>query len=93
VAPATVVEGSSMFPRDRVIASLAKYHLPYDEGEDTETLRARLSEYYAKRTLTGRPITLDDQVRAIVAFTTDQFRNTTGQIVNVDGGLAGAFLR
>ena len=93
VAPATVVEGSSMFPRDRVIASLAKYALPYDEAEDTEALRARLSEYYAKRTLTGRPISLDDQVRAIVAFTTEQFRNTTGQIVNVDGGLPGAFLR
>ncbi|HEY0777164.1 MAG TPA: bifunctional rhamnulose-1-phosphate aldolase/short-chain dehydrogenase [Gemmatirosa sp.] len=93
VAPATVVEGSSMFPRDRVIASLAKYGLPYDDGEDTEALRTRLSGYYAKRTLTGRPITLDDQVRAIVAFTTEQFRNTTGQIVNVDGGLAGAFLR
>ncbi len=93
VAPATVVEGSSMFPRDRVIASLAKYDLPYDEAEDTEALRGRLSEYYARRTLTRRPITLDDQVRAIVAFTTDQFRNTTGQIVNVDGGLAGAFLR
>ena len=25
VAPATVVQGSAMFPRDRVIASLAKY--------------------------------------------------------------------
>ena len=93
VAPATVVEGSSMFPRDRVLASLAKYDLPHDDGEDTEVLRARLSEYYARRTLTGWPITLDDQVRAILAFVTDQFRNTTGQIVNVDGGLAGAFLR
>jgi rhamnulose-1-phosphate aldolase/alcohol dehydrogenase len=93
VAPATVVEGSSMFPRERVIASLAKYGLPCDPAESTEALRARLAGYYAKRTLTGRPITLDDQVRAIVAFTTDQFRNTTGQILNVDGGLPGAFLR
>ena len=93
VAPATVVEGSSMFPRERVIASLAKYGLPCDPAESTEALRARLADYYAKRTLTGRPITLDDQVRAIVAFTTEQFRNTTGQIVNVDGGLPAAFLR
>src|SRR6202044_1896802 len=29
VAPATVVQGSSMFPRDRVIASLAKYAIPF----------------------------------------------------------------
>ena len=27
VAPATVVKGSTMFPRDRVIASLAKYEI------------------------------------------------------------------
>src|SRR5690606_15207506 len=32
VAPATVVEGSSMFPRDRVIASLVKYGLPADDS-------------------------------------------------------------
>ena len=31
VAPATVVQGSAMFPRDRVIASLKKYNLPCDE--------------------------------------------------------------
>lgn len=93
VAPATVVEGSSMFPRDRVIASLAKYGLEYDEHESTEALRDRLSGYYAKRTLTGQAVTLDSQVKAITAFLTDTFRKTTGQIVNVDAGLAAAFLR
>jgi rhamnulose-1-phosphate aldolase/alcohol dehydrogenase len=93
VAPATVVEGSSMFPRDRVIASLAKYRLPYDEGESTEVLRERLSEFYAERTLTGQPVILDDQARAITALVDGTFRNTTGQVVNVDGGLSAAFLR
>ncbi len=33
VAPATVVKGSTMFPRDRVIASLAKYGIPHDESD------------------------------------------------------------
>ena len=93
VAPATVVEGSSMFPRDRVIASLAKYRLPYDESESTDTLRERLSDFYAERTLTGVPISLEDQVKAIVSLVDGTFRNTTGQIVNVDGGQAAAFLR
>lgn len=93
VAPATVVQGSSMFPRDRVIASLAKYGLPYCDDDDTEALRDRLSQYYAKRTLTGQAVTLDAQVKAITAFVTDAFRKTTGQIVNVDAGLAAAFLR
>jgi hypothetical protein len=93
VAPATVLEGSSMFPRERVIASLAKYGLPCDAAESTEVLRDRLAEFYAKRTLTGRPITLADQVKAIAALLGGGFSKTTGQIVNIDGGLAAAFLR
>ncbi|PYP14723.1 MAG: bifunctional rhamnulose-1-phosphate aldolase/short-chain dehydrogenase [Gemmatimonadetes bacterium] len=93
VAPATVLEGSSMFPRERVIASLAKYGLPHDPAASTELLRDRLAEFYAKRALTGQPITLSDQVKAIAAFLTDNFSKTTGQIVNIDGGLAAAFLR
>ena len=93
VAPATVVEGSSMFPRERVIASLAKYGLSHDEAETTEQLRDRLAEFYAGRTLLGLPILLEDQVRAIAAFVNGDFCKTTGQIVNVDGGLSAAFLR
>ena len=93
VAPATVLEGSSMFPRERVIASLAKYTLPHDAAESTETLRDRLAAFYAKRTLTGQAVTLDSQVGAIVALLGDTFGRTTGQVVNVDGGLAEAFLR
>ena len=36
VAPATVVKGSTMFPRDRVMASLAKYAVPFREDETNE---------------------------------------------------------
>ncbi len=93
VAPATVIEGSSMFPRERVIASLAKYKLPHDTAESTEVLRDRLATFYAERTLTGKPVTLESQVSAITAFITNDFGRTTGQIVNVDGGLAAAFQR
>ena len=38
VAPATVVKGSTMFPRDRVIASLTKYEIAFDEKESDEQL-------------------------------------------------------
>jgi rhamnulose-1-phosphate aldolase/alcohol dehydrogenase len=93
VAPATVLEGSSMFPRERVLASLAKYDVKHDPTATTEVLRERLAEFYAKRTLTGQPIALADQVKAIAAFLTDDFSKTTGQIVNIDGGQAAAFLR
>ena len=34
IAPATVVAGSSMFPRDRVIGSLKKYSIAFDEERD-----------------------------------------------------------
>jgi rhamnulose-1-phosphate aldolase/alcohol dehydrogenase len=93
VAPATVVEGSAMFPRDRVIASLAKYGLPYGDEESTEALRERLAEFYAARTLTGKPITPDDQAAAIALLVGKRLAKSTGQILSVDGGLHDAFLR
>ena len=93
LAPATVVKGSSMFPRDRVINSLIKYDLDYSEDEDTETLRARLAEFYAGRTLTKAPISPEDQAEVAYLLITDAFSKTTGQIINVDGGLHEGFLR
>ena len=93
VAPATVVEGSAMFPRDRVIASLAKYELPCGDDESTETLRQRLADHYARRTLTRQPITREDQAEAIFLLVSARLGKTTGQIISVDGGLHEAFLR
>ena len=93
IAPATVIEGSSMFPRERVLASLAKYKIDHDPSASTEVLRDNLAAFYAKRTLTGKPVSLDSQVRAITAFMNGDFAKSTGQIVNVDGGQAAAFLR
>jgi rhamnulose-1-phosphate aldolase/alcohol dehydrogenase len=93
LAPATVVEGSRMFPRDRVISSLTKYHIPFDEDEDTDALRDKLAHFYAQRTLTKAPITLADQAEVAYLLSTGRFAKTTGQIINVDGGLPEAFLR
>ncbi|MDB4915416.1 MAG: rhamnulose-phosphate aldolase/alcohol dehydrogenase [Gemmatimonadetes bacterium] len=93
VAPATVLEGSSMFPRERVLASLSRYEIAHETSEDTGALRDKLATFYAGRTLTRQPVTLDSQIRAITAFLDGGFSRTTGQIVNVDGGQAAAFLR
>lgn len=93
LAPATVVDGSSMFPRDRVISSLTKYSIDFEESEDTETLRSKLANFYAQRTLTKAPITPDDQAEVAYLLSTDAFSKTTGQVVSVDGGLHEAFLR
>jgi NAD(P)-dependent dehydrogenase (short-subunit alcohol dehydrogenase family) len=93
VAPATVVAGSSMFPRDRVIASLAKYKIAYSDSEETESLRAKLAQFYAERTLTKSPITPEDQAEAIWFLTSERAGKTTGQVFPVDGGLVEAFMR
>jgi NAD(P)-dependent dehydrogenase (short-subunit alcohol dehydrogenase family) len=93
VAPATVVQGSAMFPRDRVIASLAKYGIPYTADEPTDSLTTKLSRFYADRTLTKSPITPADQAEAYFLLVTNRLAKTTGQIITVDGGLHEAFLR
>jgi rhamnulose-1-phosphate aldolase/alcohol dehydrogenase len=93
VAPATVVQGSAMFPRDRVIGSLAKYNIPYTEDEATESLVTKLAQFYADRTLTKSPITPADQAEAYFLLVSKRLSKTTGQVITVDGGLHEAFLR
>jgi rhamnulose-1-phosphate aldolase/alcohol dehydrogenase len=93
VAPATVVQGSAMFPRDRVIGSLAKYNIPYQDDETTESLVKKLAQFYADRTLTKAPITPADQAEAYFLLVSQRLSKTTGQIITVDGGLTEAFLR
>jgi len=93
VAPATVVQGSAMFPRDRVIGSLAKYNIPYRDDESTESLVKKLAQFYADRTLTKAPITPADQAEAYFLLVSQRLSKTTGQVITVDGGLTEAFLR
>jgi len=93
VSPATVVKGSTMFPRDRVKASLAKYNIPFDESKSDEELRVVLAGFYAKRTLTHQPIDPADCAEALLFLASPKTRCTTGHIFPVDGGLTEAFLR
>ncbi|MEK6756334.1 MAG: bifunctional rhamnulose-1-phosphate aldolase/short-chain dehydrogenase, partial [Bacteroidota bacterium] len=91
VAPATVIEGSSMFPRDRVIASLGKYKIPYSEDESDDALRNKLAQFYADRTLIKQPISRADQAEAVFLLLSNRLSKTTGQVLTVDGGLHEAF--
>ena len=93
IAPATVVAGSTMFPRDRVMQSLQKYKIDFLDSETTEELRGKLADFYAQRTLTKRPILPQDCAAAIVWLASDQSAKTTGHVIPVDGGLSEAFLR
>ena len=93
IAPATVVAGSAMFPRDRVIVSLKKYDIAFTDDETTEALRAKLAEFYARRTLTRRPIMPQHCADAILWLAGEASGRTTGHVIPVDGGLPEAFLR
>jgi NAD(P)-dependent dehydrogenase (short-subunit alcohol dehydrogenase family) len=93
IAPATVVEGSTMFPRERVITSLRKYQIVFREDEATEELRSKLAKFYAQRTLTKQPISPRDCAEAICWLASDRSAKTTGHLIPVDGGLTEAFLR
>src|ERR1700722_17406667 len=93
ISPATVVKGSTMFPRDRVIASLKKYKLPFDEADTDDGLRNVLAQFYATRTLTHQPIDPKDCAQAILFLAGPQARCTTGYLIPVDGGLTEAYLR
>jgi rhamnose utilization protein RhaD (predicted bifunctional aldolase and dehydrogenase)/NAD(P)-dependent dehydrogenase (short-subunit alcohol dehydrogenase family) len=93
ISPATVVKGSTMFPRDRVRASLSKYNIPFEESLTDDELRTLLANFYAKRTLTHTPIDPVDCAEAILFLAGDRSRCTSGHLIPVDGGLTEAFLR
>ena len=93
ISPATVVKGSTMFPRDRVIASLKKYKLQFDEKDTDDGLRDVLAQFYATRTLTHQPIDPKDCAQAILFLAGPLARCTTGHLIPVDGGLTEAYLR
>ncbi len=93
ISPATVVKGSTMFPRDRVMASLTKYNLPFERTMTDDELRTLLANFYAQRTLTHQPIDPEDCAHAILFLAGPQSRCTSGHLIPVDGGLPEAFLR
>jgi len=93
ISPATVVKGSTMFPRDRVAASLRKYNIAFDEKMTDDEMRDRLASFYAERTLTHQPIDPRTCAEAILFLAGPKSPCTTGHLIPVDGGLTEAFLR
>lgn len=93
IAPATVVAGSQMFPRDRVISSLAKYDIAFEEAENDDDLRDKLADFYAQRTLLKKPVDPLKVAEAAYLAASPKLSLTTGQVIAVDAGLAEAFLR
>ena len=54
---------------------------------------AELPAYYAKRTLLGEIILPDDIANACFALTGGLLNKSTGNVINVDGGVAAGFVR
>ena len=52
-----------------------------------------LPSFYAKRTLLNEVINPEDIANACFAFVSGLLNKSTGNILNVDGGVAGAFVR
>jgi rhamnulose-1-phosphate aldolase/alcohol dehydrogenase len=52
-----------------------------------------LEEFYAWRSLLGRPVTAADVAEAVAFLVSERSRATTGCVVAVDGGVPGAFPR
>jgi len=94
VAPASVVEGSQQFPRDRVETSLAKYNIAFSSGESDEELRRKLADFYAARTLLKRRVNPAGVAEAVFLLASEKRTGLmTGQVLAVDAGLTEAFLR
>jgi len=93
ISPATVIKGSTMFPRERLCSSLAQYSIPFQESDSDDDLRNLLAAFYAERTLTRQPIDPADCAEAILFLASPRTECTTGHIFPVDGGLPEAFLR
>ena len=93
IAPATLVKGSGMFPRELIKEALANFKIPFQDPFSDEELRSRLSAYYAEHTLTLKEIVPADCAEAILFLASPRARCTTGHMVPVDGGLPEGFLR
>jgi rhamnulose-1-phosphate aldolase/alcohol dehydrogenase len=83
VNPDAVVRGSGIFAGGWGAERAAVYGVPEEE----------LAAYYAQRTLLKREVLPEDVARCVAAITSDEFSHTTGLLVPVDAGIAGAFLR
>jgi rhamnose utilization protein RhaD (predicted bifunctional aldolase and dehydrogenase)/NAD(P)-dependent dehydrogenase (short-subunit alcohol dehydrogenase family) len=93
IAPATVVRGSAMFPREQLRRSLQKCDVPFQEIFTDEELRSRLAIHLAERTLTLKEIVPADCAEAILFLASTRARCTTGHLIPIDGGIPEAFLR
>ncbi|MGB3617368.1 MAG: bifunctional aldolase/short-chain dehydrogenase [Catalinimonas sp.] len=83
VNPDAVIAGSKIWEGAWAEGRAEAYGITVDE----------LPAFYAKRTIMNEIIYPEDIANAVLAFTNGLLKKSTGSIVNVDGGVAPAFVR
>ncbi|MES2882922.1 MAG: bifunctional rhamnulose-1-phosphate aldolase/short-chain dehydrogenase, partial [Bacteroidota bacterium] len=83
VNPDAVISGSNIWSNGWAAGRAKAYGITIDE----------LPAYYAGRTLLGEIIEPEDIAAACFAFVGGLLKKSTGNILNVDGGVAAAFVR
>ncbi len=83
VNPDAVIQGSNIWAGGWADGRAKAYGISVDD----------LPSYYAKRTLLNETILPDDIANAVYAFVGGLLGKSTGNVLNVDGGVAAAFVR
>jgi rhamnulose-1-phosphate aldolase/alcohol dehydrogenase len=83
VNPDAVVRGSKIWENGWAEGRAKAYGVSVEE----------LPAYYAKRTLLNEEILPEDIAKAVLVLVDGSLKKSTGNVINVDGGFAGSFLR
>jgi rhamnulose-1-phosphate aldolase/alcohol dehydrogenase len=83
VNPDAVIKGSNIWEGGWAAGRAKAYGISVEE----------LPAHYAKRTLLNAILEREDIAKAALAFVDGSFSKSTGNIINVDGGVAAAFVR
>lgn len=83
VNPDAVIEGSKIWEGSWAQGRAKAYGVSVEE----------LPAYYAKRTILNEVISVEDIANGVFAFVGGSLNKSTGNVINVDGGVAAAFVR
>lgn len=83
VNPDAVIEGSKIWESGWAEGRAKAYGISVEE----------LPAYYAKRTILNEAISTEDIAAAVFAFVSGLLKKSTGNVLNVDGGIPATFVR
>jgi len=83
VNPDAVLRGSKIWEGDWAAGRAKAYGITVEE----------LPQHYARRTLLGEELLAEDIAKAVRVFVDGSLSKSTGNVLNVDGGVATAFVR